>query len=166
MVASGSTTAQTHRIWEQLRRFDPRTIERLSPDEQSRLGQFLARYGDDGGRLIADGGENLRRLTVRSDGLDEATTRAVLRAHARGDLDDAALRRTARYLDEGRMDQADVRRMEQILRERHFSPFIDESIDASDLLAIGARNSDLQDARIVLRDSGGRLRWLEIGDDQ
>lgn len=112
------TAVQRYEVAEQTRRLSPNYLESLSPAESSRLGRFFARYGDNGGRLMADGGEDLRDLIVRSDGLDEDTTQALLRAHARGDLNDAALRRTARYLDEGRMDQADVRRMEEMLRTR------------------------------------------------
>lgn len=116
VLASARTTAQKYRIAEQLRRLDPRTIERLSPGEQTRLGQFLARYGDDGGRLMADGGEDLRRLIVRSDGLDEDTTRDLLRAHGRGDVSDGELRRISNALDEGDLTQAEVRRTLDRLR--------------------------------------------------
>jgi|GEM_PF-4774808 len=165
LVDQAPTAAMRYRVGRGFDRLPPRLREGLTPSEAGRLGRYLNRHPERGPTLLADGGVDVRNLIVRSEGLDEGTTQALLRAHARGDLDDDTLRRTARYVDDGRMDQADVRRMEEMLRERSTSPLIDETLDASDLLTISARNGDLENARMVVRDSSGRLRWLEEGDD-
>lgn len=157
------TTGRKITVASRLRRLDPDTVDNLDASEQTRLGESLAGSGDDGARLIADGGEDLLDVAIRDGGIDESVAARLRQLDAEGEFTDTDLQRLGRQLDDGDIDQDDVRRMASILETKDSSPLFDEDLTASDLLDIGAKNSDLSEAKIVVKDNEGRLRWTEPG---
>lgn len=61
-VTGAQTAVQRYWVAQRLRHFDPRTIERLSPDQQRNAGSTLARSSDDAARVMADGGGEVWRV--------------------------------------------------------------------------------------------------------
>lgn len=74
-----SATMQ-HQVAQRLNDVPASFVNRLTPDEQSRLGSFLARNGDDGAELIADGGGEALEV-FKNPSFDAATTDKLVKLY-------------------------------------------------------------------------------------
>lgn len=108
IVEEAPTAAARYRVASAASRLPSGFLRQLTPDEATRLGQFLARYGE-AGRELLSANQDVRRLLVKSDTLDEQSTRAILRAHARGDVESSALGRLVDGIEE--MDEVHAVRL-------------------------------------------------------
>ncbi|WP_408960145.1 hypothetical protein [Natrinema sp. 74] len=105
------TVGKQYRVSKLLDRqdIDGEKLNRHSPDEQRKIGEFTNRYGDDGAELASDGGPVFQQI-VTSDTLDAATTDRIVRAYDQHIIDEDDIQRIARGLDEGDIDQQAVTR--------------------------------------------------------
>ncbi|MFA9502905.1 VWA domain-containing protein [Natrinema sp. H-ect1] len=84
-------------------------LNRYSPDEQRKVGEFTNRYGDEGAEIASEGGPVFQQIAA-SDTLDAATTDRIVRAYDQRIIDEDDIQRIARGLDEGDIDQEAIHR--------------------------------------------------------
>lgn len=128
----------------------------------------------------ADGGDNgfdakqfLRNTAIESravlDRFDGPTQTRALLCYGEGDLDANDLRRIDDTFDTGDMDQRDVQRMLGMLETKGANPYVDDDVDAADLLRVVDSSGDLSETRWVVKKQGevpgldNDVTWVEQG---
>jgi hypothetical protein len=148
--------ASQYAVVEQVRALPSRVRQRVAAaGTTEQLVGYLARTGDEGAVLLADGGDDLIEAAVSKGLIDRPTITRIRR-----------LQRTESF-EHGDMDEIDTQTLLSVLETREASPLFDDDLTASELLDIGER-ADLSETLGVSRntapDGSTRVFRLQVGD--
>jgi len=130
------TVGSKVKVWRVSAKADLDTND-LSDAEQQAVGRFVVREGDDGARVLADGGEDTVDIIRRYDGVDEQTAERLTTLRDAGELTQSDLRLLENSLDRGNIDAGDLRRISKLLSESN--GLRDDDISVAVLVDIAER---------------------------
>jgi hypothetical protein len=164
----GLSGASQYAVVQQVRDLPSRVRQRVAAaGATEQLVGYLARTGDEGAVLLADGGDDLIEATVSKGLLERATITRIRQLQRIGAFKQADIDRLGRLLNDGKMDQGDTETLLSILETREQSPLFGDDLTADELLDIGAR-ADLSDSLSVAKntdpDGNVRVFRLQFGD--
>ena len=106
----------------------------LSDGGQQAVGRFVAREGDDGARVLADGGDDALAIITRFDDIDAETVDRLADLHRQGELSKRDLNRLASARASGQIDGSDLRQVSLILSKNQ--NLIGEKVGTGDIVDV------------------------------
>lgn len=161
VISQADTAGQAVRLW-RIQRGTDLDVDSLSEADQSKIGDFLVRNGDDGAQVVADGGDDAIAVIRRFDRVDDDTADRLADLKRSGDLDTSDLNRLENALDTGEIDGQDLRRVSKLYDSETGEYYVGSNTEVEDILDIPHKGGDLDKTEaVIVRD--GSVRWLQEG---
>ena len=164
VVSQARTAGRAFRVWQIQRQLDSDVdIESLSKTEQSSLGRYLAKNGEEGAQVVADGGENAIAVIQRFDNVDDDTVDRLAKLRKSGELETSDLNRLENALEAGKIDADDLRRISKLYDSENEQYFIGSDAEVEDVLRVRDKGGNIEQTEgVIVRD--GDVRWIQRGD--